>query len=162
MSKIGALYACIKNLEEEDGFEEFDEFYDKVMSKEIIFNLEDIKKICLIFNDDNNIMEPHNFMALRRMTFITIDNYGIEKGFDELIKGLIEIVDNNHVESKCYINMLMNSYDESNISIFAELLNNYKKEDKKKIGNLVKELIVISPDEYKERGNIILSVLSNK
>ena len=87
---------------------------------------------------------------------------GLKKGFNELSKGLIEIVDNNPVESKCYINMLINSYDESNISIFTELLNNYKKEDKKKIGNLVKELIVMSPDEYKEKGNIILSVLSNK
>lgn len=159
MSAIQELYDCIKNLEKEDGFEEFDDFYDKVMAKEILFGMEDIQKICLIFKDKDNIMEPHNYISLERMTFITIDNCGIERGFDELIRGIIKIADINPVESKGYMNMLMNGYSKDDIDIFAKLLKKYNKEDRKKIGEFVSELIDARPEIYSDKGSIILSAV---
>lgn len=110
MGNIEELCKCIKNLEEEDGFEKFDDFYDKVMSKEILLNTEDIKKICMIFINSNNIMEPHNYIALEKMTFATINNGDLKNGFKQLIEGLIEISDKNTTESQGYLKMLINSY----------------------------------------------------
>lgn len=159
MNRIEELYECIKNLDTEDGFEEFDDFYDKVMAKEILFEIEDIEKICLIFNDKDNLMEPHNFVSLRRMTFKTINNFSIERGFDELIKGIIKIADINSVESKGYMNMLLNSYSKEDISTFAKLLENYNKDDQRKIGILVNELIEDNPQIYMDKGTVILNAV---
>ncbi|MBQ3423470.1 MAG: hypothetical protein IJH34_17840 [Romboutsia sp.] len=162
MSMIEQLYYYIKNLDQdEDGFEEFEEFYEKVKKKEISFGIEDIEKICLIFNDKHsiNVMEPHNYMALKRMTFITINKIGVEKGFDELIKGLIKIADNNPVESKGYMNMLLNGYSKDDITIFANLLQKYSEEDRKKIKSLVKKLTDYDYENYNDKGSIILNVV---
>ena len=156
MSRIEELYNCIENLLQEDGFEEFDDFYDKVENKKIIFNLEDIKKICLIFKEKNNTMEPHNYIDLQRMTFFTIDNYEIGKGFKELVSGLIEIVDYNLTETLGYLNMLMNSYEKEHIKVFADILGEYDRLDRVKICKLVEDLIDRRPDLFKEKGDIIL------
>lgn len=159
MENIAGLYKCIKNLEEEDGFEKFDDFYDKVMSKEIVLNTEDIKKICMIFINNNNIMEPHNFIALEKMTFATINNGDLKEGFKQLIEGLIEILDKNTTESQGYLKMLINSYSIKDINIFSNILEKYPYESKKKIGELINNLILIKPDLYKEKGNIILKAI---
>ena len=104
-------------------------------------------------------MEPHNFVSLRRMTFKTINNFSIERGFDELIKGIIKIADINSVESKGYMNMLLNSYSKEDISTFAKLLENYNKDDQRKIGILVNELIEDNPQIYMDKGTVILNAV---
>lgn len=125
---------------DEESFERFEEIYDMVCEGKAYFLLEDITELCKIFAKEFEALEPHQYVKIRSMTYLTIDRYGLEIGFQKLLDGLFYIIDYNETETEGYLNMLLSSYSKEAICIFSKKLLGYDLEFRKKIYQLLRGL----------------------
>lgn len=156
---IDQLYQHLDNMGTDEAFEDFDELYEQVTNNEVTFRLSDIEKLCLIFRENIKYMEPHQFVKIRKMTYITINRYGVNDGFKELVKGINQIIDFNLTETRGYLNMLMNGYNDNEIKVFADILTNYSKPFIEKICKLIVDMKNQQPQYYEKKGSIILNIV---
>lgn len=158
--KFDSLLNCIGKLDTEEGFEKFDEIYDAIKDGSSIFKMEDIKELCLILRKPSENMEPHQFIKIEKMTYLTINEYGIEGGFKELLEGLMLLVDYNPIETQGYLNMLMNSYSDEEISIFSKIAQSYPSKFKEKISKLIIDLMESKPQVYENKVKAVLDKIN--
>ena len=125
---------------DEESFERFEEIYELASEGKVCFLLEDITELCKIFAKEFEALKPHQYVKIRRMTYWTINRYGLEIGFQKLLDGLFYIIDYNETETEGYLNMLLSSYNEEAICIFSKKLLGYDLEFRKKIYQLLRGL----------------------
>ena len=123
--KVEELNFNAHNFEEEN-FEEFDDIYDAVMNNEMEVDENDIIKLCRIFYTPFQEIHPHQYIKIQRITFYVIRKVGKEKGFENLIHGLIEMP-NQYVDE--YLKMFKNSYSQKDIMLFKTILKKYSKKN---------------------------------
>lgn len=128
---ISELY---KSLEEVD-FEKFDVIFESVSKGDVIFSLEDIVSLCKIFTYKFEDMEPHQEIKITKMTFMTIDRYGLNNGLKMLINGLDEIYKIGVVDTQ--IDELDYNYEDYMDEFIGMFVNSYKKEDMILFGQLI-------------------------
>lgn len=111
---------------EEESFERFDDIYDAIRQNKMLVEGEDILQLCDIFKRPFKEMHPHQYNKICKITFHIIDEIGIEKGFELLIKGLKNMPE-SHVED--YLRMLYCSYSEKEIELFLDKVKDISKEE---------------------------------
>lgn len=126
---VSELDFCAHDVEEES-FERFDDIYDAVWQKKFLVEGEDILQLCNIFKRPFKEIHPHQYNKICKITFHIIDEIGIEKGFELLIKGLKNMPE-CHVNE--YLWMLSCSYDEKEIALFQDKLQEVSKEEQEYI-----------------------------
>lgn len=169
---IQKLYESLKNLD----IEEFDEIYFGIRDAEYKFNQEDIVQLCNVFTHNYKYMEPHQMIKIVKMTFYTIDRYDIQLALKEFIKGLIDIYNTSLVNEKKdkldfsyediieeYISMFVNSYNESNILTFGQLMNKEECQNfKLKIIEILEMSMEFAEEDYLAKGNMLLKIIQQK
>lgn len=126
---VSELDFCAHDVEEES-FERFDDIYDAVRQKKFLVEGEDILQLCNIFKRPFKEIHPHQYNKICKITFHIIDEIGIEKGFELLIKGLKDMPESCIHE---YLWMLSRSYDEKEIALFQDKLKEVSKEEQEYI-----------------------------
>ncbi len=126
---VSELDFCAHDVEEES-FERFDDIYDAVRQNKFLVEGENILQLCNIFKRPFKEIHPHQYNKICKITFHIIDEIGVEKGFELLIKGLKNMPE-SHV--KDYLWMLSCSYDEKEIALFQDKLQEVPKEDEEYI-----------------------------
>lgn len=126
---VSELDFCAHDVEEES-FERFDDIYDAVWQKKFLVEGEDILQLCNIFKRPFKEIHPHQYNKICKITFHIIDEIGIEKGFELLIKGLKDMPE-SHIHE--YLWMLSCSYDEKEIALFQDKLQEVSKEEQEYI-----------------------------
>ena len=126
---VSELDFCAHDVEEES-FERFDDIYDAVRQNKLLVEGEDILQLCDIFKRPFKEIHPHQYNKICKIIFYIIDEIGIEKGFELLIKGLKNMPE-SHV--KDYLGMLSRSYDEKEVALFQDKLKEVSKEEQEYI-----------------------------
>ena len=85
---------------DEESFERFEDIYELASEGKVCFLLEDITELCKIFAKEFEALKPHQYVKIRRMTYWTINRYGLEIGFQKLLDGLFYIIDYNETETE--------------------------------------------------------------
>lgn len=119
--------------------EQIGKIYFGVRDDNILVGVEDIVPLCKMFTYEFEDTEPVNDQLIVKMTFHIIDRCGMEKGLQELVKGLMEIYDKsianygnkklpgNTYEGfmdyiKDYVNSFIASYNETDMVMFGKLI----------------------------------------
>ncbi len=132
---ITKLYEALENYD----CEQIGRIYFGVRDGKISVGEEDIVPMCRMFTYELQDTEPTNDQLIMKITFHIIDNCGMEKGLQELVKGLMEIYDksitsygNKTISGNTYeglmdyireyVNMFIASYKDTDMILFGKLI----------------------------------------
>lgn len=160
---INCVYQSLEDLD----FEGFDDIFLQVESDYATFNKKDIIPLCKIIaipymSKPYEYMEPHQYLKVEKMILFTLKNNKLEEGFDELSKGLEEIIKTNYFEASQLIKLTMNSFSKEDNIIFGGSLKKNCFNSKEELVKILSSLIEKNGEIYGEKGMNILNILQKK